>query len=166
MAEERKESWAGVGPVIITNAPEESGRSAETVMRIAYGMVSAMVVSLVWIIGSSVDPMIKAWSVIIGLSVTAALLAGHALVEVGRVRREIVAAEARTHAAVAAVAQTVAAQAHLLAAPPQRTGPPRRRRKPAQRQQSPGDDRTDPGQVLSNEFQMYLQGRDSRFNEP
>ncbi|NUR74496.1 MAG: hypothetical protein HOU81_27115 [Hamadaea sp.] len=161
MAEERKESWAGVGPVIITQVPEESGRSStDTVMRIAYGVVSAMVVSLVWIVGSAVDPVVKAWSVIIGLSVTAALLAGHALMEVARVRREIVVAEARMQSAVAAVAQSVAAQAQPAPAQ-RRPNRPRRRRRAAQR---PGAE--DPGQILSNEFQMYLQGRESRFNEP
>jgi hypothetical protein len=164
MAEERKETSTGVGPVIITGVPQESGRSAEMAMRIAYGLVSALVVSLVWIIGSSVETMVKAWSVIIGLSATAALLAGHALMEVGRVRREVVAVEARTQAAMAFVAQTVAAQAHQQAAPAtQRSGPPRRRRRPAQESRRPG---ADPGQVLSEEFQMYLQGRESRFNEP
>ncbi|NUO56252.1 MAG: hypothetical protein HOV71_31055 [Hamadaea sp.] len=165
MAEERKESWAGVGPVIITQAPEAPGRSStDTIMRIAYGMVSALVVSLVWIIGSAVDPVVKAWSVIIGLSVTAALLAGHALMEVGRVRREIVVAEARMQSAVAAVAQTVSVQANLVAPQEQRQRPnrPRRRRRPTQRR--PNAD--NPGQILSDEFQMYLQGRESRFNEP
>ncbi|MEV6971009.1 hypothetical protein AB0M47_38495 [Hamadaea sp. NPDC051192] len=163
MAEERKESWAGVGPVIITQAPEVSGRSStDTIMRIAYGMVSAVVVSLVWIIASAVDPVVKAWSVIIGLSVTAALLAGHALMEVGRVRREIVVAEARMQTAVAAVAHTVSAHASLVAPQQRRPNRPRRRRRTAQRRPDAGT----PGQILSEEFQMYLQGRDSRFNEP
>ena len=37
MAEERKETWTGVGPVIITPTQDESARSGETLMRIAYG---------------------------------------------------------------------------------------------------------------------------------
>ena len=171
MAEERKETWTGVGPVIITPTQDESARGGETIMRIAYGMVSAMVVSLVWIIGSSADARVKAWSVIIGLSVIAALLAGHALVEIGRIRQEIAAGEARTQAAVAAVAQTVAAQAHLLAQPStteavarQPTEPERRpRRRPgSRRRRKPADN---PGQILSDEFRVYLQGRESRYNE-
>jgi hypothetical protein len=171
MADETKETWAGAGPVIITNAPEESARGAETIMRIAYGMISAMVVSLIWIIGSSADAKIKAWSVIIGLSVTATLLAGHAIVEVGRIRQQLAVSEARTQAAVAAVAQTVAAQSHLLARPPaaepaaQRPVEPERapRRRPNnRRRRKPADD---PGQLISDEFRVYLQGRESRYND-
>jgi hypothetical protein len=169
MADERKEKWTGVGPVIITRAQEESTRSGETIMRIAYGLVSAMVVSLVWIVGSSADARVKAWSVIIGLSVTAALLAGHALVEIGRIRQELAAGEARTQAAIATVAQTVAAQAHLLAQPAEPTarqpaesqGRPRRR--PGSRRRRKPDE--NPGQILSDEFRVYLQGRESRYNE-
>ncbi|NUT34485.1 MAG: hypothetical protein HOV79_15555, partial [Hamadaea sp.] len=108
MAEDREEVRPGVGPVVITTAPTKPGRGGETVVRLAYGVGSALVVSVVWILGSPADVHTKAWSVVIGLSAAALALAGRAIWEVTRMRDELTACEIQVQAAIAALAHDLA----------------------------------------------------------
>ena len=80
-------------------------------IRVALCALSALLVSLIWILGSPAGADAKAWSVVIGLSTTAAmsLFAGLTRAEADKVRADIADSEARTMAAIEAA---VAAAPH------------------------------------------------------
>lgn len=167
MAVERKEVRPSVGPVIIAAAPTKPERSGETVARLAYGVGSALVVSLVWILGSPADLHTKAWSVVIGLSAAALVLAGHATWEVSRMRGELTACETQVQAALAALATDLAEHTRDKTQDERRGRGPggdgrRGRRRPARRR---GQPEPNAGEIISDEFRVYLQGRESRFDD-
>ena len=95
MAHQAREKGTGDEPVMAAWPPTGPSRLAEAIPRIAYGMASGMVVSLMWIVGIVADATVKAWSVVIGLSVTAVLLAGYAVLELNKLKEHVASAEAR-----------------------------------------------------------------------
>jgi hypothetical protein len=152
---------ADTGPTIVESTTQRTRRS-DLAMRVAYATVSAIIVSLLWIVSGSATPSVKAWSVLIGVSMTAAVLAGHAVVETARMQRQLAASEAM----ITTMAHTVAAQAVQAAAhadSSKQSDAPRSHRRPARRRRR----RTtgDTGQLISDEFQIFLRGRESRFED-
>ncbi|NUS54615.1 MAG: hypothetical protein HOV66_07100 [Streptomycetaceae bacterium] len=160
------EARAGARPAERVQAAVETRRT-DLMMHVAYASVSAIIVSLLWILSGSTTPLIKAWSAVIGLSLTAAILAGRAMVETARIRRRLAAQEAM----IASMAQTVAAQA-LAAQAVQAAAAGENKRQPGDHhsRRRPGRRRSrrtagDAGQIISDEFQIFLRGRESRFED-
>jgi hypothetical protein len=163
--------WSSARPVVITRHPTaQRSRGAETLVRVALCALSALLVSLIWILGSPAGADAKAWSVVIGLSTAAAmsLYAGLTRAEADKVRADLAESEARTMAAIEAAVASINSEIHLHAeearpAAVARAGPqelPGRGR----RRGSRGSRRStvDPGQLITDEFRLFMQGRESR----
>jgi len=155
------EVGAGAIPVGPDQGTGETRRT-DLMMHIAYASVSAIIVSLLWILSGSTSALVKAWSAVIGLSLTAAICAGRAMVETARIRRRLAAQEAM----ISSMVQTVAAQAVQAAAAADSKRQPvdhhsRRRSGRRRSRRTAGD----AGQIISDEFQIFLRGRESRFDD-
>jgi hypothetical protein len=162
--------WPGPRPAVVTRHPTTSHRSrgAEALIRVALCALSALLVSLVWILGGPAGADAKVWSVVIALSTTAAmsLYAGLTRAEADKVRADLAESETRMVAAVESAVATINTEIHLHtddARPTSvaRTGPQslpgsRRRRSRGARRQA-----VDPGQLITDEFRLFMQGRES-----
>ncbi len=162
--------WSRPRPMVVTRHPTTTHRSrgAEALIRVALCTLSALLVSLIWILGSPAGADAKAWSVVIGLSTTAAmsLFAGLTRAEADKVRTELAESEARTVAAIEAAVTTISSEIHLhtedarpaavaRAGPQGLPGRGRWRSRGARRQT------VDPGQLITDEFRLFMQGRES-----
>jgi hypothetical protein len=151
-----------MGPTIIYRRPQTRPRGAEILVRIALCALSALLVSVAWILGGSASVATKEWTVLIGLAAVAAvsLFAGVSRAENDRLREEFAESEARTLAAIEIMIQGRRAPSPTLAmdfggAPSAYTT----------RLDRVGAARADPGQLLTDEFRLFLQGRESRDDE-
>jgi len=139
-------------------------------VRVALCALSALLVSLIWILGSSAGADAKAWSVVIGLSTTAAmsLFAGLTRAESDKVRADLAESEARTMAAIEAAVATINSEIHMHAeeARPKAVARGETKALPGRgrRRGSRGSRRStgDPGQLITDEFRLFMQGRESR----
>jgi hypothetical protein len=162
--------WSRPGPPVVMRHPTTTSRSrgAEALIRVALCALSALLVSLIWIFGSPAGADAKAWSLVIGLSTTAAmsLYAGLTRAEADKLRADLAESEARTMAAIESAVATMSAEIHLhtndvrpaavARADPQGVpGRGRRRSRGGQRQA------VDPGQLITDEFRLFMQGRES-----
>lgn len=162
--------WSSARPVIITRHPiAHRSKGAELLIRVALCALSALLVSLVWILGSPAGTDAKAWSVVIGLSMTAAmsLYAGLTRVEADKIRADIADSEARTMAAIGEAFAAISSEIHLHAeeARPAAVarGEPQALPGRGRRRGSRGGRRAavDPGQLITDEFRLFMQGRES-----
>lgn len=162
--------WSRSRPTVVTRHPTANQRSrgAEALIRVALCALSALLVSLIWIFGSPAGADAKAWSLVIGLSTTAAmsLYAGLTRAEADKLRADLADSEARTMAAIESAVATINTEIHLHTddarpAGVTRAGPQglpargRRRSRGARRQA------VDPGQLITDEFRLFMQGRES-----
>jgi hypothetical protein len=164
--------WSSARPIVITRHPTaHRSRGAETLVRVALCALSALLVSLIWILGSPAGADAKAWSVVIGLSTTAAmsLYAGLTRAEADKVRADLAESEARTMAAIEAAVATINSEIHLHAeearpAAVARAGAQQALPGRGRRRGSRGSRRStvDPGQLITDEFRLFMQGRESR----
>lgn len=156
--------WHATGPVIITPRRRViRHRGPEILVRIALSALSGLVVSLVWILASGADTEAKAWSVVIGLSVVAAmtLFAGLIRSEVDKVRTEVADSEVQTLAAIETAVRSITAEIHSHAIRNESSAAGRRRR-PGRGYESITND---PGELITEEFRYFMQGRESRDDE-
>jgi hypothetical protein len=162
-------AWSRPRPMVVMRHPTATHRSrgAEALIRVALCTLSALLVSLIWILGSPAGADAKAWSVVIGLSTTAAmsLFAGLTRAEADKVRADLAESEARTMAAIEAAIASISSEiqeqtedarpAAVARAGSQGLGRGRRRSRGGQRQA------VDPGQLITDEFRLFMQGRES-----
>lgn len=161
--------WSRSSSAVVTRHPTTSrSRGAEALVRVALCALSALLVSLIWILGSPAGADAKAWSVVIGLSTAAAmsLYAGLTRAEADKVRADLAESEARMMAAVESAVATINTEIHLhtddarpagvaRSAPQSLQTRGRRRSRGARRQA------VDPGQLITDEFRLFMQGRES-----
>lgn len=162
--------WSRSQSAVVPRHPTTSQRirGAEALVRVALCALSALLVSLIWILGSPAGADAKAWSVVIGLSTAAAmsLYAGLTRAEADKVRADLAESEARMMAAVESAVATINTEIHLhtddarpagvaRADPQSLQGRGRRRSRGARRQA------VDPGQLITDEFRLFMQGRES-----
>lgn len=145
--------------------------------RIVFGIVSAVVASTLSILVTATDEAVRAWSAATGTSIFVTALCLYALLEIRALRGQLAANEERTRALISALEHDL--QHHQRhheqhdhhdgddqSSGHQRRGGggegrPRRRR-PPRRGRPPEPPATGTAELLSQQFQMYLRGRDSR----
>jgi len=166
--------WSRPRPVVLTRHPTaHRSRGAEALIRVALCALSALLVSLIWILGSPAAGDAKAWSVVIGLSTTAAmsLYAGLTRAEADKVRAELADSEFRITAAIDAAVATLNSEIHMHAEEAQPAavarGTPQALPGRGRRRGSRGGRRSsvDPGELITDEFRLFMQGRDSLNDE-
>ncbi|NUR70721.1 MAG: hypothetical protein HOU81_07855 [Hamadaea sp.] len=152
-----------VPPVVVPAARTPTGRGGELMIRVAICAASGLVVSLGWILAGLGDGHLKTISVVIGLAAAAvlALVVGYTRAEVTKVRRELAQTEARLIATVEAACSGLRAEIRTLQPQPgaarngKRSQPIRR----GLRRRENGDS------VISNDLRIFLQGRESAYEE-
>jgi hypothetical protein len=131
--------------------------------RIVLGIVSAILASTVSILSTASDSRAKTWGAAFGLALTVTALCCYALVEIRSLRKQVMVADARTQALTAAL--------HRLLVRREESPPAGRqdRNRANSHRPTPHPPRpilpSEPGELLSEEFQVYLQGRKSRYDD-
>jgi hypothetical protein len=138
------------------------------VTRIVFGIVSAVVASTLSILVTASDELIRAWTVATGASIFVTALCGYALLEIRVLRTRLDDTEARNLALISALEHDFHDHEHDSPADNHRSAGnsdrPRRRRPPRRvRRSEAASDGT--AELLSQQFQMYLRGRESRFDD-
>jgi hypothetical protein len=171
MEENVSETPPASPPPVVVPARAGLSRGAETLIRVAICTVSGMLVSLGWILASNADMSTKAWSIVIGLSAlaTTTLIVGHTRAELNKARYDLAATEARLLVAIdAAVAEVRADLARTVSVPaaepspapprPGRSARPQRIRRGLQPRKAADPD-------IPDELRIFLQGRESTYDE-
>jgi hypothetical protein len=133
------------------------------VTRIVLGIVSAILANTVSILSTASDNRAKIWGAAFGLALTVTALCCYALVEIRSLRKQVMVADARNRALRAALR-------HLLVRREESSPAGRQDRSRANSHRpTPRPPRpilaNEPGEFLSEEFQAYLQGRKSRYDD-
>jgi len=139
----------------VSESRPTSGRSGETLIRVAVCAASGLLVSLGWILVGTDEMYLKTFSLVTVLTALAAtsLVVGYTRAEAAKLRRELAQTEARLLAEIRTLRAPPAPPA--LSRNGKRSQPVRRglRRRPP----------TDP--VISNDLRIFLQGRESAYED-